>query len=213
MTHIQATSLQQPGNIYINNMKKILLIIIAGTVALVSSCMQSESKPEVKSSKEPLNVLAQVERGKYLVNSMGCDDCHSPKKMGPHGPEIIDELRFSGYPSERPLKEVDKENLKKGWILFNEDLTSSVGPWGASFTANLTSDPTGIGSWTEENFINAIRHGKYKGNMNGRDLLPPMPWFVYKNLNDDDLKAILAFLKSTKPVHNVVPSPIPPDQL
>lgn len=154
-----------------------------------------------------------VKRGSYLVNSMGCDDCHSPKKMGPNGPEIIPELRFSGYPADRPLLPVDTNVVKNGWMMLGTDLTSAVGPWGQSFAANLTSDPTGTGNWKEEQFIKAIREGKYKGLDNTRPLLPPMPWFVYKNLTDDDLKSIFAFLQTTSPVKNVVPAPIPFDKL
>jgi hypothetical protein len=47
----------------------------------------------------------------------------------------------------------------------------------------------------------------------GRPLLPPMPWFNYTNIKDEDLKAIFAYLKSTKPVRNVVPGAIPPNEL
>ena len=77
-----------------------------------------------------------------------------------------------------------------------------------SFAVNLTSYATGIGKWKEENFLRAIRDGKFKGLENGRSLLPPMPWFVYKNMTDEDLKAIFAYLKSTKPVVNAVPAPM-----
>jgi hypothetical protein len=101
----------------------------------------------------------------------------------------------------------DTSVVKKGWVLFGPDLTSAVGPWGMSFAANLTSDETGTGNWTEENFLRAIRKGKYKGLETSRPLLPPMPWFAYKNMNDEDLKSIFAYLKTTKPVENVVPAP------
>jgi hypothetical protein len=103
--------------------------------------------------------------------------------------------------------------VKEGWMLFGSDLTTAVGVWGQSYAANLTSDATGIGNWKEEQFIKAIREGKFKGLDNTRPLLPPMPWFVYKNLTDDDLKSIFAFLKSTKPVKNVVPEPKPFNKL
>jgi len=148
-----------------------------------------------------------IKRGEYLVNAIGCDDCHSPKIVGPTGFEIIPETRFGGYPSTRQLQKVDKQNLKKGWMLFGPDLTSAVGPWGMSFAANISSDATGIGNWKEAQFIKALREGKSKGLDGSRPLLPPMPWFVYKNFTDEDLKSIFAFLKSTKPVHNVVPAP------
>ena len=92
-------------------------------------------------------------------------------------------------------------------MLFGGDLTSAVGPWGVSFSANISSDETGIGNWTEAAFINAMRHGKIKGLDNNRDMLPPMPWNNFAKFSDDDLKSIFAYLKSTTPVTNVVPAP------
>lgn len=89
-------------------------------------------------------------------------------------------------------------------------MTAWVGPWGISYASNLTSDQTGIGSWQESNFITAIREGKFKGIPTSRPLMPPMPWMAYKNLTDDELKAIFAFLKSTKPINNAVPQYKPP---
>jgi hypothetical protein len=127
--------------------------------------------------------------------------------MGAHGPELIPELRLSGYPSTRPIQKADSNVIKQGWALFGQDLTSAVGPWGMSFAANITSDDTGIGNWTEENFIRALRKGKLKGLEGSRDLLPPMPWFVYKNMTDEDLKSIYAYLKTVPAVENVVPAP------
>ena len=90
--------------------------------------------------------------------------------------------------------------------MFGSDFTSTLGPWGISFAANITSDATGIGNWKEEQFIKAIREGKSKGLEGNRSLLPPMPWFVYRNFSDVDLSAIFAYLKSTKPVKNIVPA-------
>lgn len=171
----------------------------------------------VKSSDEkegPVLTEAQmIKRGEYLVSGIGCDDCHSPKRMGPHGPEVIPETRFSGYPSNRPVVKPDTGDLKKGYLLLGGDLTSAVGPWGMSFSANITSDATGIGNWTEQNFLTAMRHGKSKGLDNGRDLLPPMPWYNFAKFTDEDLKAMFAYLKSTTPVANRVPAPLNPGQL
>lgn len=195
-------------------MRKIILNLTAIT-AIISTmfvaCQDSAATEEKKSiamTKEEM-----IKRGSYLVNTMGCDDCHSPKKMGPNGPEIIPELRLSGYPSTRPLTKADTNVVKKGWMLLADDLTTAVGPWGQSFAANLTSDATGTGNWKEQQFIKALREGKYKGLDDTRPLLLPMPWFVYKNLTDDDLKSIFAFLQTTKPVKNVVPAPRPFSQL
>ncbi len=133
--------------------------------------------------------------------------------MGPQGPELETDLRLSGYPATRPLAAVDKKSLGKSWILMAGDLTASVGPLGVSFSANLTSDSTGIGNWTVEQFKKALREGKSKGLENGRPILPPMPWQNYRNLKDEDVEAIFAFLKSTKPVKNVPPAPKSPQEL
>jgi Cytochrome c len=185
--------------------KTILLLafIVTAVTITVISCDTNKAK----TTAQTISNDSLIKRGAYLVNGMGCDDCHSPKKMGAHGPEIIPELRFSGYSSTRPLAKVDTNVIANGWALFGPDGTNAVGPWGASFAANISSDETGIGTWSEKQFMKAIREGKYKGLDGSRDLLPPMPWFVYKNLSDDDIRSIFAFLKSTKPVENIVPAP------
>lgn len=183
----------------------IIPLIAAGIAATIMSCNSTQANPERKTAT--LDSIDKVKRGEYLVSIIGCDDCHSPKRMGPMGPEIIPELRLSGYPRNRPVMKADTSVVNQGWAMFVPDLTSAVGPWGMSFSANLTSDETGIGNWTEENFLRAIKQGKYKGLETSRPLLPPMPWFVYKNMNDEDLKSIFAYLKTTKPVENVVPAP------
>jgi hypothetical protein len=132
--------------------------------------------------------------------------------MTPNGPEPDPQRLLSGYPANQPMPEINSESLKN-WVLFNQQLTSAAGPWGVSFAANITSDETGIGNWTEEQFLTAIKTGKYKGLESSRPLLPPMPWQVYRNMKDEDLKAIFAYLKTTKPLHNIVPAPIAPDQI
>jgi len=159
---------------------------------------------------------AQVERGAYLVHAGGCNDCHSPKvfvKMGPMMVPVPDTSRLlSGHPENTVLPEIPKGVIapdKWGAITTN-DLTAWVGPWGVSFSRNLTPDiATGLGSWTDEMFVKTIRNGKHMGE--GRDILPPMPWTEYRNLNDADLKAIFAYLQSLKPVENAVPDPMSPD--
>ncbi len=185
-------------------------LLITGIIAVAIGAVLVACNDTAASEKEkkPLTPEELIKRGDYLVNVIGCDDCHSPKRMGKNEPEIIEELRFSGYPSDRPIQKVDTQSIKRGWMMLGTDLTSSVGPWGMSFTANISSDATGIGNWTEAQFIKALREGKYKGLDNSRPLLPPMPWFVYKNMTDDDLRSIFAYLKTSKPVQNVVPAPI-----
>lgn len=188
-------------------MKKIpaLVTLAVFTTVLLVFCNQPSAEEHIAAaSTAPISHDSLVKRGAYLVSIMGCNDCHSPKKMGPQGPYPDPDKLLSGHPSEMPIARFDT-GTAKNWILFNQNLTNYVGPWGVSFSANITSDSTGIGGWTDQQFLKAIREGKYKGLDNSRPLLPPMPWQEYRNASDDDLKAIFAYLKSTKPVRNVVP--------
>jgi mono/diheme cytochrome c family protein len=153
---------------------------------------------------------ALIERGQYLVTVGGCNDCHSPKKITPKGP-VPDEARLlSGHPADEKLPEVPPNIFgpDKWGAITNNNLTGWVGPWGTSYTSNLTPDPeTGTGVWNEELFIRILRTGKFMGA--GRDILPPMPWQEYAKLTDADLKAIFVYLKSLKPVKNQVPASVP----
>ena len=178
-----------------------------------SSCSSSQRSGEETVDNKPVSQEDLVKRGEYLVNIMGCNDCHSPKKIGPNGPEIIPELLLSGYPSDRQIVKFDNPMIKKGFGMFYPDLTAAAGPWGVSFAGNLTPDPTGIGTWSEEQFKKALTEGKFKGLDGTRMLLPPMPWEGFANLKDDDVKAIFAYLKSLKPVENVVPAAIAPEDM
>lgn len=203
-------------------MKKVSIVLCTISLLAVTAIIacnsdktpstNNEGVVEVKGITEAGSKENMVRRGQYLVTIMGCNDCHSPKVMTAHGPEIDSARMLSGHPETIPVPKINAQELQN-WVLFSHNLTTFVGPWGVSFAANLTSDATGIGNWTEGQFINAIRHGKYKGLENSRPLLPPMPWAMYKNATDEDLKAIFAYLKSTPPVQNRVPGPIAPDQI
>ncbi len=149
----------------------------------------------------------QVEHGKYLVNFGGCNDCHTPLKMTEKGP-VPDLSRFlSGHPEAQQLP---PPNLKPGpWFAATAGMTAWAGPWGISYAANLTPDSnSGLGIWTEDMFVKAMRTGKHMGS--GRDILPPMPWQSLAGLTDEDLKAIYAYLRTVPPVQNHVPNPVPP---
>lgn len=210
---VPAAALFLQPSIKLNKMKKISLAIVAFMAVMVAavSCNGEQQKPSNATSEAAAQDSA-IQRGAYLVQVIGCDDCHTPKIYGPSGPEPDPARRLSGHPAGVQLETIHANELKS-WVLFNHLFTATVGPWGVSYAANLTSDSTGIGAWTEEQFMRAMREGRYKGLEGGRMLLPPMPWQNFKNLSDGDLKAIFAFLKSTPPVENVVPAPVPPDQL
>jgi hypothetical protein len=126
------------------------------------------------------------------------------------GPELDSSVMLAGYMGGSPENDVNRKDIQAKGLGVTRDLTSWVGPWGVSYAANLTSDSTGVGNWSEEQFTRALREGKYKGLATSRPLLPPMPWQMYRNFTDDEIKAIFAFLKSTAPIRNVVPAPVPP---
>lgn len=178
-------------------------------VSFFAMCSFTNPKPK---SKKASNDNPLLKRGEYLIATMGCHDCHSPKKIGPMGPEVIAETALSGFQANDQIPPIEKVALQN-WVLFNGSNTMAVGPWGASFAGNITSDATGIGNWSYEQFKIALTQGKSKGIANNRMLLPPMPWPNYIKMADADLKAIFAYLKSTKPVSNIVPAPITPDKL
>jgi mono/diheme cytochrome c family protein len=153
----------------------------------------------------------RVARGKYLVTAMGCNDCHTPWKLGARGPEPDMSRALSGHPADLVMPPPPK--LPEGpwaWIAGATN-TAFAGPWGVSFTANLTPDPeTGLGRWTEDMFIAALRTGRHEGK--GRPILPPMPWPMIRNLNDEDLKSVFAYLQSLPPIRNRVPAPVDPPE-
>lgn len=178
-----------------------ILVLTAG-LALVASGVLSD--PGTQKS------TADVERGKYLVILGGCGDCHTPKVMTEQGAKEDHTRLFSGHPAGEKITVAPAGLGSDGWIATcNAHMTAWAGPWGVSFASNLTPDKkTGIGSWTDEQFIKALRTGKHRGF--GRAILPPMPWMNLASSTDEDLKAMFAYLKSVPAVANEVPSPIAP---
>ena len=181
-------------------MTRASIAAILGAIAIAAGgCQQAQQQAAAPSP---------VERGKYLVTTMGCNDCHTPWKLGEKGPEPDMTRMLSGHPEGMKLPPAPAVQPPWG-PMAALSMTAWSGPWGISYTANLTPDQeTGIGAWSEENFIQALRTGKHLGG--GRDILPPMPWQWYGRLSDDDLKAIFAYLKAIPPIKNTVPDPVPP---
>jgi len=183
-------------------------ITFAAFTAILLSGMVARAVPEsVPAPSDP----ARVARGKYLVSIMGCHDCHTPLKLGPRGPEPDMDRALTGHPEQLTMPPAPV--LPPGpWAMVGAATsTAFAGPWGVSFTANLTPDPeTGLGSWTEEMFVATMKTGRHQGK--GRPVLPPMPVQVIRNLTASDFTDLFAYLQSLKPVHNRVPAPIdPPD--
>ena len=127
-----------------------------------------------------------LERGKYLMSSVvACGNCHTPK--GPNGKAIAGKELSGGDPIAAPVFR--------------------------AMPGNITQDKeTGIGNWTDEQIIAAIREGK---RPNGTIIGPPMPIPFYRGMSDTDVKAIVAYLRTVPAVSNKVEKstykiPLPP---
>lgn len=127
---------------------------------------------------------AQVARGKYLVTLGGCSDCHTPGT-------------FLGKP------DMDR-------YLGGSDVGFAIPGLGVFPGRNLTPDKqTGLGSWTDEQIIKAFTTGI---RPDGRTLAPIMPYMALSQLTAPDAQAIVAYLRSLKPVNNAVPGPFGPQE-
>lgn len=193
----------------------VTAIITAAILATFALSAGSRSAAPAKPAVDAAAIKkARVARGEYLVTIGGCNDCHTPMKEGPNGPEWDMSRMLSGHPETVPMPPAPK--LGNGpWVWSGAGTnTAFAGPWGVSFARNLTPEPlTGIGIWDEAMFMKTIRSGRHWGV--GRPILPPMPWFNYAKMTDEDLRSVYAYLRTIKPVKNQVPDAIlaPPPQV
>jgi mono/diheme cytochrome c family protein len=150
------------------------------TVLLASlACLAAVSC--AKQEPAPKAEVDPVKRGEYLVTVLGCNDCHTPGA-------------FYGRPDMTRML----SGSELGW----------QGTWGTTYARNLTPDQeTGLGPWTEDMIVTAIRTGK---RPDGTMINPPMPWPDLARLTDDDAYAIAKYLKSIPPVPHQVPSRLGP---
>lgn len=190
-------------------MKRTSIVVVSSLIVLgVGSLALSRFAAPAARAGAP-SAEALVERGAYLVRIMACNDCHTPFRMGPRGPEPDMDRMLSGHPEGLAMPPAP--SLGDGpWVWAGAGTnTAFAGPWGVSFTANLTPDPeTGLGGWTEETFFQAIRDGRHEGR--GRPILPPMPWPMYRQATDEDLRAVFAYLQTIPAIRNRVPAPVDP---
>jgi hypothetical protein len=182
-------------------------LLAAGATALLASVapvMTAAPKPDTARARN-------LERGAYLVKIMGCNHCHTPYRLGPKGPEPDMARQLSGHPAELVMPKAPAlVDSPWAWVAAATN-TAFAGPWGVSFTANLTPDrETGLGKWTAETFIATMRTGRHEGK--GRPVLPPMPVENLAHLEDSDILALFAYLQSIPPVRNRVPAPIDPPE-
>ena len=138
----------------------------------------------VIASRAVLAQDAQVKRGQYLVTLGSCTDCHTP-----------------GYFFGKP---------DMARFLGGSEVGFEIPGLGVFHGPNLTPDrETGLGKWSTEEIANAITKGQ---RPDGRILAPIMPWHAFANLTGEDVRAIVAFLKSLPPVGNKVPGPFGPSE-
>jgi mono/diheme cytochrome c family protein len=190
-----------------NSRQRITTIIITLACLTLAATIGSAAQKNANSKKATVAQRAKVARGAYLVNVGGCNDCHTPFKMGANGPEPDMSRMLSGHPES--LKMPPAPKLGDGpWAWSGAGTnTAFAGPWGVSYTANLTPDRlTGLGIWDEQMFIKTIRTGRHWGV--SRPILPPMPWQNFRHMTDEDLGSIYAYLRTIKPVRNQVPDAI-----
>jgi hypothetical protein len=188
-------------------------VLFVATFATYVALVSAKSHPVSPEPLEPgpASSDARVERGAHLVRTMGCNDCHTPWKVGPRGPEPDMTRALTGHPEDLIMPAAPA--LPPGpwtWVAAGTN-TAFAGPWGVSFTANLTPDPdTGLGKWTEAMFIQTMKTGRHEGK--GRKLLPTMPYPIIAALSDEDIKSLFAYLQSLPPVRNRVPQAIDPPE-
>ena len=123
----------------------------------------------------PASAETLLERGTYLMNSIvACGNCHTPQT--PNGPV--------------PGKELVGQLVLKV----------------ATFTAfapNITPDKeTGIGLWSDDELVTAIREGR---RPDGTTIGPPMPFELYREMSDRDVRAIVTYLRSVPPIKSEQP--------
>lgn len=150
--------------------------LAAPLIALaITSCSKPASQETTAAPED------SIARGRYLVEVVGCNDCHTPGYL------------FGAPDTTRMLS-----GSEVGWQT----------PLGTAYARNLTPDSTGLGAWTSDQIVTAIRTGQ---RPNGDHILmPPMPWPDLAHLTDKDAYAIAAYLKSIPAVSHKVPDIVPP---
>ena len=170
-----------------------VVIFVGSIIALSINSVESQSD--------------MVQRGKYLVDAAGaCGHCHTPRA----GAEYNMDMYLAGHPANAPYPRYNFSMMQQGiFILTSPQMSAFSGAFGTSFASNLTPDnETGLGEWTEKMFIDAMRTGHHQGDKSNRKIFPPMPTKHYAQMNDADLKAIWAYLRTIKPVKNEVSPPL-----
>ena len=190
-----------------------LVVPVSVVTAVVGVALYGyESTSAQQNNPAPSKPSGDARRGEYLVTVVGCNDCHTPFKLNAEGTLEPDMTRMlSGHPETLPMPPAPE--LPPGpWMWTGAGtLTAFAGPWGVTYATNLTPDEnTGLGIWTEDMFLRALKTGRHMGT--SRPIQPPMPWHWLSKMTDDDLKAMYAYLRTIPPIVNHVPDYAPPPE-
>jgi len=192
------------------NPKSILslfsFLLITMFLLAIVGCNQKPDPPTVT-----MYSPERLEIGQAVVEGWNCSFCHTPQIEAPDGKLMPDPKRLmSGHPADEEVPTVpDMIISSPEWMEFLDNLDSTV--WATDdmlvFSANLTPDDnTGIGTWTEVEFVETIREGRHRGIE--RRIKYPMPWRELSELSDEELLSVYEYLMSLEPVNNKVPESI-----
>jgi hypothetical protein len=176
-------------------MKKIavtaLLMVVAGAILTLAYFTvflpRHQPAQDIKVAMTPEN----IERGRYLaINVLQCVDCHSERDWSLYGGPPIEPV---GAGRSCMTKDTEAAGVNAGQANFP----------GILCIRNITPDvETGIGGWTDGEIIRSVREGV---DNHGSSLFPIMPYFIYRNVSDQDMEAVVAYLRSVEPVTSVRP--------
>lgn len=156
----------------------VILLLLVGVATYIKMALPNVGPAlQLTIEKSP----ERIKRGAYLAKSvMICMDCHSSRNP----------LEFS-----MPMI---YSTMGEGGERFDQ----TMGFPGVYYSANIT--PAGINSWTDGEIYRAITTGVRK---NGKPIFPVMPYHSYRQADPEDIKSVIAFLRSLNPIQNIVPEP------
>ncbi len=188
----------------------ITLVVTAAIACTLLAGRQVITSPTSRASHtatSPTTSEDLVSRGRYLVGILACADCHTPRN---ERGQPMPGMAFAGHPEGAPLPQWEPAMMaSNALVTIAPPGTAFAGPFGTSVAPNLTPDmETGMGGLSVEGLIESWRTGTHWKSP--RPILPPMPADAYKDMHEDDARAVYAYLHSLKPVRNRVPDSILP---
>lgn len=166
-------------------MRKIIAIAaicsLTFLIPWISGCKGKDKTADASSSAISDSAKQVLARGEYLANNVsGCIDCHSKRDFSKYSGPVVPGTEGGGG------------------MLFDE----KIGLPGKIYARNITPDnETGIGTWTNEDIIKAMTQGI---NKKGDTLFPIMPYPHLNRMAKDDIMAIIAYLRTLKPIRNKI---------